>query len=59
MELLVVMFLIGAIAAIAIPAFVGWLPSYRLRAASSEMFSNFQFARGKRHQEPDRLGRGF
>jgi len=41
-ELLVVIALIGIIAAIAVPNFIGWLPNYRLRAAAHDLYSNFR-----------------
>ena len=44
-ELLVVIALIGIIAAIAVPNFIGWLPKYRLRAATQDLYSNFQRAK--------------
>ena len=44
-ELLVVIALIAIIAAIAIPNFIGWLPKYRLRAATHDLYSNFQLAK--------------
>ena len=45
MELLIVIALIGIAAAIAIPNFIGFLPNYRLKAASQDLFSNFQKAK--------------
>ena len=44
-ELLVVIALIAIIAAIAVPNFIGWLPKYRLRAATQDLYSNFQRAK--------------
>ena len=44
-ELLVVIALIGIVAAIAVPNFIGWLPNYRLRAATHDLYSNFQKAK--------------
>ena len=43
-ELLVVIALIAIIAAIAVPNFIGWMPTYRLRAATHDLYSNFQKA---------------
>ena len=44
-ELIVVIGLITFVTAISIPAIVGWLPNYRLRAAAQDMLSNFQRAK--------------
>lgn len=44
-ELLVVIALIGIIAAIAVPNFISWLPNYRLRSATHDLYSNFQKAK--------------
>jgi len=44
-ELLVVIALIGIVAAIAVPNFIGWLPKYRLRSAADDLYSNFQLAK--------------
>ena len=44
-ELLVVIALIGTIAAIAVPNFISWLPNYRLRSAADDLYSNFQIVK--------------
>lgn len=44
-ELLVVIALMAIIAVIAIPNFIGWLPNYRLREATHDLYSNFQRAK--------------
>lgn len=44
-ELLVVMALIAIIAAIATPNFIGWLPKYRLRSATQDLYTNLQLAK--------------
>lgn len=45
MEMMVVVAIIGILAAVAIPGFSAWLPNYRLRAASQDLMSNFQLAK--------------
>ena len=45
MELLVVMIIMGVMTSIAIPAFSTWLPNYRLRVASKDLYSNLQMAK--------------
>jgi type IV fimbrial biogenesis protein FimT len=44
-ELIVVIVVLGIVAAIATPGFVRWLPDYRIKAAARELYSNFQLAR--------------
>lgn len=44
-EVIVVIALIGILAAIAIPAFSSWLPDYRLRQAARDLYSNLQRAK--------------
>jgi len=44
-ELLVAIALIATVSVIAIPNFIGWLPDYRLKAATHDLFSNFQKAK--------------
>ena len=41
-ETLVVVAIIGIMAAIAIPSFIGWLPDYRLRSATRDIVSALQ-----------------
>jgi len=45
MELIIVIAIIGVVAAIAVPNFMSYLPNYRLKSATQEMFSNFQKAK--------------
>jgi type IV fimbrial biogenesis protein FimT len=45
MEILVVMVILAALAAIAIPTFAVWLPNYRLKSAARDLYSNFQMAK--------------
>jgi prepilin-type N-terminal cleavage/methylation domain-containing protein len=44
-ELLVTLFIMGILASIAIPAFSGWSPNYKLKAAAREMVSVLQLAK--------------
>ena len=44
-ELIIVIALIGILAAFAVPNFIGWLPNYRLRSAAQDLYSNFQKAK--------------
>jgi len=41
-ELVVIIVIMGILALIAIPGFSRWLPNYRLRAATRDLFSNIQ-----------------
>ena len=44
-ELLITFVILGIVTAIAIPGFSRWLPGYRLKSASRDVFSNFQLAK--------------
>ena len=44
-EVVVVMALIAIAAAMAIPTFTVWLPNYRLRAATNDLYANVQLAK--------------
>lgn len=44
-ELMVVIAIIAIVAGIAIPTYLRWLPNYRLKAATQDMYSNFQRAK--------------
>jgi prepilin-type N-terminal cleavage/methylation domain-containing protein len=44
-ELLVVMIMVAILASISIPGFSAWLPSYRLRVAAKDLYSNLQLAK--------------
>ena len=41
-EVIVVMVVVGIMAAIAIPGYLNWLPNYRLTGAASDLFSHMQ-----------------
>lgn len=41
-ELVVVVMIIGIVAAIAIPSFLSWLPNIRLKSAARNLYSNMQ-----------------
>jgi prepilin-type N-terminal cleavage/methylation domain-containing protein len=45
MEVMVVICMIGILAAIAIPTYSSWVPDYRLRKAARDLYSNFQRAK--------------
>lgn len=47
MEIIVVLGILGIIAAITIPAVHNWLPNYRLKGAARELFSQMQKARSE------------
>ncbi len=44
-ELMVVIVIIGIMAAIAVPAILSWLPNMRLKAAARDLYSNMQRAK--------------
>jgi len=44
-EMLVAFIIIGVLVAVGIPAFSGWLPDYRLKSATTDLFSNLQLAK--------------
>jgi type IV fimbrial biogenesis protein FimT len=44
-ELLVIIAVIGILTLIAIPGFTVWLPSYRLKNAARDLYSNMQLAK--------------
>ena len=44
-ELMMVIAMIGLVTAIAVPNFIDFLPDYRLRSATRDLFSNFQKAK--------------
>ena len=44
-EVIVVMVVVGIMAAIAIPGYLNWLPNYRLTGAASDLFSYMQKAK--------------
>jgi prepilin-type N-terminal cleavage/methylation domain-containing protein len=44
-ELLVVLIVLGILASITIPGFSTWLPNYRLKSASRDLYSNMQLAK--------------
>lgn len=45
MEIMIVVSLIGILAAIAIPGFIAWAPDARLRSAARDLYSNLQRAK--------------
>ena len=44
-EVLVALIVLGILTAIAIPGFSTWLPKYRLKSASRDLYSNMQLAK--------------
>ena len=44
-ELMITVALVAIITAFALPNFLSWLPNYRLRSATHDLFSNFQKAK--------------
>ena len=44
-EVLIVIVIIGVVSAVAIPNLISWVPEYRLRGASRDLYDNMQFAR--------------
>lgn len=44
-ELMVVLVVLGIMAAIALPGFSTWLPKYRLKSAARDIYSNMQLAK--------------
>jgi prepilin-type N-terminal cleavage/methylation domain-containing protein len=44
-ELMVVIGIIAIVAATAIPAFTVWMPNYRIRAATNDLYANMQLAK--------------
>jgi len=44
-ELMIVIAILSVLAAIAVPALIGWLPGYRLRAAVQDLKSDIQLAK--------------
>lgn len=44
-EIMVVLGLLSILAAIAVPNFIDWLPKYRLKSATRDLYSNMQKAR--------------
>ena len=44
-ELLIILVVLGIVAAIAIPGFSTWLPNYRLKTAARDLYSNMQLAK--------------
>jgi len=45
LELLVTMSILGFLTAVATPGFLNWLPSYRLKGAVRDLYSNLQLAK--------------
>jgi prepilin-type N-terminal cleavage/methylation domain-containing protein len=46
-EVIIVIALMGIMAVMGIPNFLGWVANYNLKAAANELYSNMQFARIK------------
>ena len=44
-EVIIVIALMGIVAVMGIPSFLGWVANYNLKAAANELYSNMQFAR--------------
>jgi len=66
LELLVTMGILGILTSLATPAFLNWLPSYRLKGAARELYSNLQLVkagaikdRGEWAIEFDADGKGY
>ncbi|NLC72056.1 MAG: prepilin-type N-terminal cleavage/methylation domain-containing protein [Desulfuromonadaceae bacterium] len=47
MEIIIVLGVLGIVAAIAVPAINNWLPNYRLKGVARELFSQMQKARSE------------
>lgn len=47
LEVIIVVTIIGVMAAIAIPAISSWLPNYRLKSAARDLYSNMQKAKSE------------
>jgi prepilin-type N-terminal cleavage/methylation domain-containing protein len=45
-EVLMVMLILGIMAAFAYPAYSTWIPSYSLKSAAKDLYSNFHLAKG-------------
>jgi len=44
-ELIVIISILGVLAIISIPAYVSWMPSYQLKGAARDIYSNLQLAK--------------
>ena len=45
LEVMITVIILGVLSSIAVPAFLVWLPDYRLRSAASDLYSNMQLAK--------------
>ena len=45
LEVMITVIILGVLSSIAVPAFLVWLPDYRLRSAARDIYSNFQKAK--------------
>ena len=45
LELLIVVVVLGIVAAMAVPNFLGWVANYHIKAAANDLYSNLQYAR--------------
>jgi prepilin-type N-terminal cleavage/methylation domain-containing protein len=46
-ELLIAVITLAVLSALAAPAFIRWLPNYRLKGAARDLYSNFQLIKGR------------
>jgi type IV fimbrial biogenesis protein FimT len=45
LELMIIIAILAIMASIAIPSYLGWMPSYHLKGAARDMYSNLQLAK--------------
>jgi len=59
LELMVTIGIIAILTAIAVPSYIKWLPGYRLRSATNDVYSAMQLARLRAVKENGRVGVSF